>query len=363
MASVPIFEASRVHFVAITETKLWEKTYHCPTKLQCAAARKYKPALGGAWTPQGRGREARAGNGQIPPVPPSGANPGGREAAVGADTQEPTPRGTPLLQPLWRREGPPASLGAALLEECCDVGVQDSENVASLGAPQSRGTEISGVLWLRAGMWAQRCLGVLQKSWEHLLVTAGLEGRLWTPRVFRVGGSTARSSARMESALRFPKDSPSWPFCPQWVPSSWCLDWNSSGMRTYEAYKSPLRSPELCQGAAGLFILAAQKWGGFPSLPVVQLPALGGEHAHQPFIEACLSLGTCPAEEAIRREDWHCAPKWVKTVRSKMRKKNSEFATHSGFKRGNPPAHSPSLPLPRLIVILLLPCLGSHTIT
>lgn len=33
MASVPVLEALMVHFVFIAETKLWEKTYHCPMEL------------------------------------------------------------------------------------------------------------------------------------------------------------------------------------------------------------------------------------------------------------------------------------------------------------------------------------------
>lgn len=210
-----------------------------------------------------------------------------------------------------RHEAPPcpAAVGegspACESRSCTSGGVlccRRAGNVACLGALQSGGTELSGVLWPRAGMWAQWCLGILQeKSWEHLLVTANDASAL--PGGLGLVGPQSDPWPGWRAPSGSPKTHLLGLFAPNGCHLRGVLDWNFSGMRTYKAYESPRRSPEQYWGADRLFILAARIWGGFPSLPVVQLPALGGGHAHQPFIEACLSLGTCPAEEVMGRDD------------------------------------------------------------
>lgn len=83
---------------------------------------------------------------------------------------------------------------------------------------------------------------------------------------------------------------------------------------------SPCEAQSCPAAAARLFILAAPVWDGFPSLLAVQLPASGGEHAHQPFIEACLLLGKLPFAKMTGGGDRDRSPKRVKTTRSKIRK-------------------------------------------
>lgn len=241
--------------------------------------------------------EARAGNCQSPrPRQPVGLVQGaeGRTRSVGgsdcgrADTGEP-------------REGsPPVSLELPFWEGACRT--QNAGSLRAQGAPSSgvsrdlgRALDVGRNEGLRGSLGlAGEVLGAPSHSRAR--------GRLCTPEGGRFGfGGAPPGIWTGTRAPWVPQDSPFWPFSPQWVPSSWCPDWNSARMWTYEACVSPCEAQSCPAAAAGLFILAAPVWDGVSSLLTVQLPASGREHAHQPFIEACLLLGELPCWDDGRR--------------------------------------------------------------
>lgn len=145
-----------------------------------------------------------------------------------------TPWGTPL-PPACGREVLPVSLGAAPLGNALMLAcrTQMMLGVWALGESSSREShrsrECSGHgrnEGLRGALGSCRTSG---STFSQL----GYEDAPALPRL----GHSDLVGRHPEPCLGCrvpwgPQYSPSWAFCPQWVPFSWCLDWNSARMRT-----------------------------------------------------------------------------------------------------------------------------------
>lgn len=181
---------------------------------------------------------------------PRASWPGGRRAqGAAARSQAPRSRGAPrgpLVSPPGAGEAggvAPVGPGATLLGERSGVRVRDAEDagtLGALGAPSSQGSQRSGAL-SRRGAGVRGSEAPWGPSGEVLGAPSGHSRAPRAPCTPR-GWVRGPEPAGMESALGSPEDSPSWPFCPRRVPSSWCRAGPGRGCGPARR-ASPLRSP------------------------------------------------------------------------------------------------------------------------
>lgn len=207
----------------------------------------------------------------------------GRAQGGAARSQAPRSRGAPRGPPVSPLG--PVGPGVALLGERSGVGVRDSEGAGTLGvlgAPSSRGSQRSEALSGR-GAGVRGSEAPWGPSGE---VQGAPSGHSRAPRAPCTPRGCVRGPepARMESALGSPEDSPSWPFCPRRVPSSWCRAGPGRGCGPARR-ASPLRSPQLPRAAALLYPQLGAGW--------VSWPRRGPTGAGR-------ALGNCPVEEEIQ---------------------------------------------------------------